>query len=47
VFKSGYYAASAGFSPDHPDMRQIAPTVAQLMGVRLPSSKASPLRVSR
>jgi predicted AlkP superfamily pyrophosphatase or phosphodiesterase len=27
------------------DMRQIAPTVAQLMGVRLPSSKAAPLHV--
>jgi len=29
------------------DMRQIAPTLAQQMGVRLPSSKASPLRVAR
>jgi predicted AlkP superfamily pyrophosphatase or phosphodiesterase len=29
------------------DMRQIAPTLAQLMGVRLPSSNASPLRVGR
>jgi hypothetical protein len=29
------------------DMRQIAPTVAQLMGVSLPSSKASPLHVLR
>lgn len=29
------------------DMRQIAPTVAQLMGVSLPSSKAVPLRVAR
>jgi predicted AlkP superfamily pyrophosphatase or phosphodiesterase len=29
------------------DMRQIAPTVAQLLGVRLPSSRAAPLRVAR
>ncbi len=29
------------------DMRQIAPTLAQLMGVRLPSSKAPPLPVAR
>lgn len=29
------------------DMRQIAPTVAQVMGVRLPSSQASALRVAR
>jgi predicted AlkP superfamily pyrophosphatase or phosphodiesterase len=29
------------------DMRQIAPTVAQLMGLSLPSSTASPLRVTR
>ncbi len=29
------------------DMRQIAPTLAQLMGVRLPSSTASPLPVAR
>jgi predicted AlkP superfamily pyrophosphatase or phosphodiesterase len=29
------------------DMRQIAPTLAQLMGVRLPSSTAAPLRVAR
>jgi hypothetical protein len=29
------------------DMRQIAPTVAQVMGVRFPSSQASALRVAR
>jgi predicted AlkP superfamily pyrophosphatase or phosphodiesterase len=29
------------------DMRQIAPTLAQLLGVRLPSSTAAPLRVAR
>jgi predicted AlkP superfamily pyrophosphatase or phosphodiesterase len=29
------------------DMRQIAPTVARLLGVRLPSSRAAPLHVAR
>jgi hypothetical protein len=28
------------------DMRQIAPTIAQLLGVRLPTAKATPLHVA-
>jgi predicted AlkP superfamily pyrophosphatase or phosphodiesterase len=49
--RAAFFASGAGIAPHRDlgviDMRQIAPTVAALLGVPMPSAKAAPLHLAR